>query len=167
MLDGSGNPFRQSVRVLGIYVRSQLIIFALDTLLYAIGFAIGHVPWWALFALIGGFCSFIPSVGSLVPLTLVGLTMLFSGRPWTDLAIVFAAWLAIQIVEGFVLQPLLLGKPLGLRALPVFLSMLAASLLFGPVGFVLAVPTLAVGNVFWQYFRKRTRDRSVRKTDAR
>src|ERR1700751_4396706 len=136
----SSNPFRQSVRVLGLYIRSQLIISGLETLLYATGFAIAHVPWWPLFALIGGICSLIPSIGSLITLGLVGLTMLVAGRGWTDVAIAFGAWVAIQAIEGFVLQPLLLGRPLGLRAVPVFLVLVAGSLLFGPLGFILAVP---------------------------
>ncbi len=153
-----GNPFRQSVRVLGLFIRSQLIIASIDTILYAVGFAIAKVPWWPLFALIGGFCSFIPSVGSLIPLSLVGITLLFAGRGWTNLAIAFGAWLAVQALEGFVLQPVLLSKPLGLRVLPVFLGLVAGGLLFGPVGFLLAVPVLAVGNVFWRYFRDRESD---------
>jgi hypothetical protein len=33
----SGNLFRQSVRVLGLFVRSQLIIAAVDMFLYATG----------------------------------------------------------------------------------------------------------------------------------
>jgi predicted PurR-regulated permease PerM len=79
--------------------------------------------------------------------------MLVGHRSWTDLAIAFGAWLVVQAVEGFVLQPLLFSKPLGLRALPVFLALLAGSFFFGPVGIVLAVPVLAVANVFWRYFR--------------
>jgi predicted PurR-regulated permease PerM len=151
----SGNPFRRSVRVLGLFVRSQLIIAAIDTVLYSAGFAIARVPWWPLFGLIGGCCSFVPGIGSLIPLTLVGITMLLADRGWTNLAIAFGTWLAVQVLEGFVLQPLLLSKPLGLRILPVFLALLVGSLLFGPVGFVLAVPVLAVANVFWRYFRDR------------
>ena len=151
----SSNPFRQSARVLGLYIRSQLIISATETLLYAIGFAIAHVPWWLLFALIGGTCSVIPSIGSLITLSLVGISMLLANRTWTELAIAFGAWVTIQAIEGFVLQPLLLGRPLGLRALPVFLALLAGSFLLGPIGFILAVPVLAVANVFWQYFRNR------------
>ena len=151
----TNNPFRQSVRVLGLYIRSQFIIAACETVLYAVGFAIGQVPAWPLFALVGGICSFIPGIGSLISLTLVGVTMLLAERGWTNLAIAFGTWLLVQVLEGFVLQPLLLSKPLGLRALPVFLALLAGSLLFGPVGFVLAVPVLAVANVFWRYFRDR------------
>lgn len=149
----SDNPFRQSARVLALYIRAQIIMAVADTVLYAIGFAIARVPWWPLFALIGGFCSFIPSVGSLIPLSLVAIAVGLGHRGWTDLAIAFGAWLLVQFVEGFVLQPILLSKPLGLRALPVFLALIAGSLFFGPIGFVLAVPVLAVTNVFWRYFR--------------
>jgi putative heme transporter len=159
----SDNPFRQSVRVLGLFVRSQFIIAGIDTVLYAAGFAIARVPWWPLFAIAGGMCSFLPGIGSLISLTLVGATMLLAGRDWTDLAIAFGTWLVVQVLEGFVLQPILLSKPLGLRALPVFLALLAGSLLFGPVGFVLAVPVLAVANVFWRYFRDRDLERPPRK----
>jgi putative heme transporter len=151
----SDNPFRQSARVLLLYVRAQIIIAMVETVLYALGFAIAHVPWWPLFAFIGGLCSFIPSIGSLISLSLVAVAMLLAQRGWTDLAIAFGAWLVVQAVEGFVLQPVLLSKPLGLRALPVFLALLAGSLFFGPIGFVLAVPVLAVTNVFWRYFRGR------------
>jgi putative heme transporter len=151
----SDNPFRQSARVLILFIRSQLIIAGVEVVLYAIGFAIAHVPWWAFFALVGGCCSLIPSVGSLIPLTLVGATMLIAGRDWTALAIAFGTWIGVQALEGFVLQPVLLGKPLGLRALPVFLAILAGSFLFGPIGLILAVPVLAVANVFWRYFRDR------------
>jgi predicted PurR-regulated permease PerM len=48
-----------------------------------------------------------------------------------------------------------MGRPLGLRPLLVFVALLAGSFLFGPIGFLLAVPILAVGNVFWRYFRER------------
>ena len=162
----SGNPFRQAIRVVGLYIRSQLIISAVETLLYAVGFAIAHVPWWPLFALIGGICSLVPSIGSLIPLGLVGLTMFVADRDWIGLAIAFGAWVAIQAIEGFVLQPLLLGRPLGLRAIPIFLALVAGSFFFGPLGFVLAVPVLAVANVFWQYFRSRNLERSLGKPDV-
>jgi|SRR5947209_10796667 len=162
----SNNPFQRAARVLGLYIRSQLIISGIEILLYATGFAIAHVPGWPLFALIGGICSLIPSIGSLIPLGLVALTMLVADRNWTHLAIAFGTWLATQAIEGFVLQPLLLGRPLGLRAVPVFVALVAGSLLFGPLGLVLAVPVLAVANVFWQYFRNRNLERSLGKPDV-
>ena len=111
------------------------------------------MPWWPLIAVVGGFCSFIPSVGSLIPLSLVGLAMLIGNRDWTYVAIAFGVWLAVQVLEGFVWQPLLLSKPLGLRTLPVFLALLAGSLLLRASRLRSGCARFGCSNVFWRYFR--------------
>jgi predicted PurR-regulated permease PerM len=149
-------PFRESVRVLGIYVRAQIAIAVIETILYAIGFGIAQAPLWPLLAILGGVSSLIPSFGSLISLVLVAAAMLLAQRDLTHLLIAFATWVMVQGIEAFVLQPILLSKPLGLKALPVFLALLAGGIFFGPIGFLLAVPVLAVSNVFWRYFRDRS-----------
>jgi predicted PurR-regulated permease PerM len=145
-------PVRESLRVLGLYVRAQVLIAVILTVLYAIGFGVARVPFWPLIAIVGGAASLIPRVGSLVPLALIVLANLLSDQDLTHLAIAFGAWVLIQGLEGFVIAPQLLSKPLGLRPWPVFLALLAGSFFFGPIGFFLAVPILAVGAVFWRYF---------------
>lgn len=149
-------PFRESARVLGIYLRAQIVIAVIVTILYAIGFGIAQVPLWPLIAVVSGISTLVPRFGSLVPLVLVGLAMLFAQSDLTHLLIAFGTWVVVQAVEGFVLQPILLSKPLGLKAIPVFLALLAGGIFFGPIGFLLAVPVLAVANVFWRYFRDRS-----------
>jgi len=148
-------PVRDSFRVLGLYIRAQILIAAILTVLYAVGFAIARVPLWPVIAILGGLSSFIPRIGSLIPLGLVALANLLGDRNMTHFLIAFAAWILIQFIEGFVITPRLLSKPLGLRPLPVFLALLAASFLFGPIGVLLAVPILAVGMVFWRYFLRK------------
>jgi putative heme transporter len=149
-------PFRESVRVLGRYIQAQITIAVVETILYAIGFWIAHVPLWPLLALLGGTFSLVPTFGSLITLVLVAAATLLAQRDLTHLLIAFATWVIVQGIEGFVLQPILLSKPLGLKAIPVFLALLAGGIFFGPVGFLLAVPVLAVANVFWRYFRDRS-----------
>ena len=149
-------PVRESVRVLGVYVRAQIAIALIVTVLYAVGFALARAPFWLLLAVIGGVSSLIPRFGSLIPLALVALSMLLANRDVTHLLIAFAAWVIVQAVEGFVLQPILLSKPLGLKALPVFLALLVGGMFFGPIGFFVAVPILAVANVFWRHARDRS-----------
>ncbi len=149
-------PVRESVRVLGVYIRAQIAIALIVTVLYAVGFALARAPFWLLLAVIGGVSSLIPRFGSLIPLALVALSMLLANRDVTHLLIAFAAWVVVQAVEGFVLQPILLSKPLGLKALPVFLALLVGGMFFGPIGFFVAVPILAVANVFWRHARDRS-----------
>ena len=149
----ASSPFRDSIRVLGVYVRAQVLIAAILTLLYAVAFSIARIPLWPVVALFGGLTSFIPRIGSLVPLALAALAWVLGDRNLMHLVIAFGGWVLIQAFEGFYLSPKLLSKPLGLRPLAVFLALLAGSIFFGPIGFLLAVPVLAIANVFWRYFR--------------
>jgi len=148
------NPVRESFRVLGLYIRAQLLIVLILAVLYAVGFAIARVPLWPVIAIIGGLSTLIPRVGSLIPLLLVVIANLLGDRNLTHLAIAFGAWVVIQGLEGFFITPRLLSKPLGLKPLPVFLALLAGSFLFGPVGLLVAVPILAIAGVFWRYLRR-------------
>ncbi|HEX4169356.1 MAG TPA: AI-2E family transporter [Bryobacteraceae bacterium] len=149
------NPFRDSAYVLGRYVRAQLLIAVILMLLYGVGFGIAKVPLWPAIAVLGGLANFIPRIGSLVPLALAAVTIGWVDWNLERFLIAFAAWLVIQVLEGFFITPRLLSKPLGLRPLPVFVALLAGSFLFGPLGLFLAVPILAVAAVFYRYWQNR------------
>lgn len=146
------NPFLESVRVLGLYVRAQVLIAVILTVLYAIGFAAARVPLWPVVAVLGGLSSFIPRLGALVPLLLSVLSIAILHWSLRHMLIAVAIWILIQVLEAFLITPRFLSKPLGLGALPVFLALLAGSFFFGPIGMLLAVPVLAVALVFWRYF---------------
>jgi predicted PurR-regulated permease PerM len=148
-------PVVESVRVLGVFVRARILIAVVQTILFAIGFAFARVPLWPLIAIVGGLSSFIPRVGVLVPLALVAIADLFGGVDLLHWTYAFGVWFVILLFDEFFLTPRLLSKPLGLRPVPVFLVLLAGSFFFGPIGFVLAVPVLAIAAVFWRYFRDR------------
>ncbi|HEY3454761.1 MAG TPA: AI-2E family transporter [Bryobacteraceae bacterium] len=148
-------PVVQSVRVLGLYVRARILIAVIQTILFAIGFAFARVPLWPLIAIAGGLASFIPRIGVLVPLVLVAIADLFGGVDLLHWTYAFGVWFVILLFDEFYLTPRLLSKPLGLRAIPVFFALIAGSFFFGPVGFILAVPVLAIAAVFWRYFRDR------------
>ncbi|HEY6990229.1 MAG TPA: AI-2E family transporter [Bryobacteraceae bacterium] len=148
-------PVVQSVRVLGLFVRARILIALIQTILFAIGFAFARVPLWPLIAIAGGLGSFIPRIGVLVPLVLVAIADLFGGVDLLHWTYAFGVWFVILLFDEFYLTPRLLSKPLGLRPLPVFLALIAGSFFFGPIGFILAVPVLAIAAVFWRYFRDR------------
>jgi predicted PurR-regulated permease PerM len=148
-------PVVESVRVLGLFVRARVLIAVIQTVLFAVGFAFARVPLWPLIAIAGGLASFIPRIGVLVPLVLVAIADLFGGVDLLHWTYAFGVWFVILLFDEFYLTPRLLSKPLGLRPVPVFLVLIAGSFFFGPIGFVLAVPVLAIAAVFWRYFRDR------------
>lgn len=150
------NPWRESVFVLGRWVRGQILIAVSLTIFYAVCFGVARVPWWPVIAVIGGIASVIPRVGGLIPIALASLAILLAGWDWTHFLIALGGWTCIQALEGFFLTPHFLGKPLGLKPWIVFVAVLAGSFIFGPLGLLLAVPVLAVAGVFYRYFRQRT-----------
>jgi hypothetical protein len=58
------------------------------------------------------------------------------------------------MVEGYVLTPRILGGRMSLHPMAVFLGMLIGGKLFGLLGIVLAVPTIAVAKVFLMFLRE-------------
>ena len=155
-----GRPVRDSVRVLGLYVRGQIVLSLALIVLYAAAFWALHVPYWVVIAVVGGVAAIVPHIGSLIPLGLAALSLLLAEAPAERFLMVVGLWLLIQLITYLVLMPRLVHRPLGLKELPAFAALLLGSLLFGPIGLLLAVPVLAIVLIFWRYFKVR-RDRET------
>ncbi len=145
-------PIRDSFRVLGLYVRGRILLCLILAALYALGFWAIHVPYWFVIGPLGGMASLIPSVGSLIPLGLAALAFVFVEASPGRYVMLLGVWILVLGIEAFVLVPRLIGRPLGLKEIPVLAALLLGSLVFGPIGLLLAVPALAVGMVFWRHF---------------
>jgi uncharacterized membrane protein len=61
---------------------------------------------------------------------------------------------AVQMFEGYFLTPRILGGRVSLHPMAVFLGMLIGGKLFGFLGIILAVPTIAVAKVFLMFSRE-------------
>ena len=95
-----------------------------------------HPLLWGLFAFL---FNFVPSIGAfIVAVPIVLLTLAERGA---GTALVMAvAQLGIGQLVGSVLEPLVLGRRMGLSPLVVLLSLLLWGWLWGPVGMLLSVP---------------------------
>ncbi len=143
--------------MIGLYLRGQFLLCLALSALYALAFWAVHVPYWYVIGVLGGFASFIPGIGSLLPLGFAALALALAEAPAARYLMLLGAWLVILGIEYFVLLPRLIGRPLRLKELPVLAALLLGSLVFGPIGFLVAVPVLAVGTVFWRHMRHRPR----------
>jgi predicted PurR-regulated permease PerM len=152
----SSNPFSASVRVLGLYIRAASLIFVIQVVLYCVGFAIAQVPFWGLLALLCALCGLIPRIGSVIGIGFVLLISIIAGTDVLHLGMAGAVWVLVQAIEGFWLTPRLIGKPLGLRPMAVFIALIVGSFAFGPFGLLIAVPVLAIAMVWVRYFKERS-----------
>lgn len=146
--------FDEVGRILQSYVLGQLMIALVMAVLYAIGFALLKVPAWAGIAALSGFLNVIPYVGTGAGMVLAtGLTFAHGGGIWRIVGILFV-FLVVQSVEGYYLTPRILGGRLSLHPMAVFLGLLIGGKLFGFLGVLLAVPVIAVVQVFLKFLRE-------------
>ena len=140
-------------RVVGGYVRGQ-IITSLVIGLYTTGvLLVLGVPNAVAFGVLAGFADIIPLVGAfiaVVPATLAA----FQESP-TKAAIVLGLLLLYQQFEDRFLVPRIYGQTLNLPALVVLLAVLVGGELLGVPGILLALPTAAAGRVFLDYYLDR------------
>lgn len=106
------------------------------------------------FAVLWGFLAFvlnyIPNFGSiLAAIPPVLLATLQEGPGWALL--VALGYLAVNIVMGNILEPMLMGRRLGLSPLVVLLSLFFWGWLWGPVGMLLSVPLTMVMKIVMEH----------------
>lgn len=140
--------------MLGEFIRTQAIVSLVDAVLIGVGLLVLGVPLalpLAVLTFIGGF---VPIVGAVVAGALGVLVALVSNGFTTALTVLVII-IAVQQIEGNVLQPMLQSRSLGLHGVVVLLAVTAGSTLFGIAGAFLAVPVAAAAAVVLRYLGER------------
>ena len=125
-------------RVLGGYIRGQLILALIVGLAAGIGTAILGVPYALVLGVLAGLFELVPMFGpvlSAIPALLAAAFMPFPTVLW-----VLLLFVVIQQVENNVLAPRISGDAVGLHPLGAMLALLVGFQLAGLLGGLFAVP---------------------------
>lgn len=144
---------------LGGFIRTQAIVSLVDATFIGIGLFILKVPLAGVLVVITFMGGFIPIVGAFVAGALAVLIALVSNGLTTAL-IVLAIIIAVQQLEGNVLQPWLQAKSMNLHAVIVLLAVTLGGSIFGITGAFLAVPAAATFTVVLRYLNERIAERA-------
>lgn len=136
---------------LGGFIRTQALVSLVDAVLIGIGLVILGVPLAYALAIITFIGGFVPIVGAFVAGGLAVLVALVANGPVNAL-IVLGIILAVQQLEGNVLQPWLQSKSMKLHAAIVLLAVTLGASTFGVIGAFLAVPVAAAVAVILRYY---------------
>jgi putative heme transporter len=137
---------------LGSYFRGQLLVALADAVGIGIGLVLLGVPLALPLAVLVFFGGLFPIVGAVVTGSLAVLVALADQGLVVGL-IVLGLVLAVQQLEGNVLEPLILGRAIHLHPLVILVSITAGAVVFGILGAFLAVPVAAVISVIVEDLR--------------
>jgi predicted PurR-regulated permease PerM len=144
--------------VLTAYVRATVVIAFTDAVgisLIALVLGLDFVLPIGVLVFIGGF---IPVVGAFVSGIAAVAVALVTVGPVTAL-IMFGGVLAVQQIEGHVLQPFLMGRLVRVHPLAVVVVIAIGALVAGIFGALIAVPLTAIINTVGQYLSGTRSDR--------
>ena len=126
------------------FVRGQLLVGGILSSLYFVGLNIIGVELSIVLALLSGFGNLIPYFGFLSGIILSSIMALVTFGDMSHLAQVLILYTVVQILEGTLITPKIVGDKVGLSPLVVILSIVIAGKLFGLLGIFLAIPSAAV-----------------------
>jgi predicted PurR-regulated permease PerM len=134
------------------FVRGQGTICLILAIFYGGSLSLVGLNFGLLIGIVSGLVSFIPYLGSLLGLVLsvgVALVQFWPDYPWVIL--IAGIFFFGQIIDGYVLQPKLIGEQVGLHPVWLMFALLAFGALFGFVGLMVAVPASASIAVLVRY----------------
>jgi len=141
---------RRGIVTLSGYTRTQILVALVDATGIGLGAAILGVPLALPLATLVFVGSFIPIVGAIATGAVAVLVALVA-KGWVVALIMLGVVLAVQQIEGHVLQPFLMGHAVSLHPVAVLLVVAAGSMAAGIVGALFAVPIAAVLNTVVLY----------------
>ncbi len=129
-------------RVVGGYLRGQVLLCGLLGLLVGVGMQLIGVPYALLLGVLAFIFGFIPVLGTLVSGTICVLLALTQG--WVIAVIVLVYFVAVHVIESDVVGPRIVGKSVGLHPVVSLAALLAGAELFGLGGALFAAPVAGV-----------------------
>jgi predicted PurR-regulated permease PerM len=152
---------KESDEMLGAFLRGQFMVMIALSILYWLGLSLIGLDFALLIGFIAGFVSFVPYLGLIVGITIAGIAVLFQTQDPINLLWVLAVFVVVQVIEGSVLTPWLVGERIGLHPVAVIFAVLAGGQLFGFVGVLLALPVAAVLAVIMRHLHEKYKQSNV------
>ncbi|MEL6088467.1 AI-2E family transporter [Bartonella schoenbuchensis] len=145
--------FYEMDRAIAGFVRGQGTVCLILGGYYAIGLTITGLNFGLLIGMFVGLISFIPYIGTMSGFILSGGVAWVQFYPdnWSRIVIVMVVFFIGQFIEGYILQPKLVGSSVGLHPVWLMFALFAFGSLFGFTGMLVAVPASAAIGVLVRF----------------
>lgn len=146
---------RECDEVLAAFLRGQLMVMVALGVVYAVGLQIVGLKLALMIGLLAGLGSIIPYFGFAIGIVSATAAALVQFGTFESVLMVWLVFAIGQAIEGWVLQPFLVGDKIGLHPVAVIFAIMAGGQLFGFVGMLLALPAAAVIMVLLRHAHER------------
>jgi len=127
----------------GRFLLMQMLLNFVFGLGMGVGLALIGVPNAPLWGVLAFVLRFIPFIGAWIALALPLLVSFATGTGWTEPLLVLAVFAVVDGVVTYVFEPMLYGRTTGISALALLISSALWTVLWGPIGLLLAPPITA------------------------
>lgn len=129
---------------LSAFVRGQVTVSLILAVLYSIGFVLIGIDLAIVLGVTSGLLFIIPYFGTLIGIIGGSLMALAKFGDLTHVLYVLG-WISfVQLLEGNLITPKVVGSAIGLNPVVYILALIVAGNLFGLVGLLVAIPVTAI-----------------------
>ena len=133
------------------FVRGRILIAVIMSIMFVVGYMFVGVPYAIILGILAGFISIVPYLG-LVAIP-VAIFLMFIGQLevpeadrmawWGILLWPTVVYTVINILDGWILTPLIQGKSTNLDPVTIFVAILAGGSVLGVYGMLISIPVAA------------------------
>lgn len=156
---------RECDEVMAAFLRGQLMVMVALGIIYAVGLQFVGLKLALMIGLLAGLGSIVPYFGFVIGIISATAAALVQFGNFDAVLMVWVVFAIGQAVEGWVLQPYLVGDKIGLHPVAVIFAIMAGGQLFGFVGMLLALPAAAVIMVLLRHAHERYQQSQLYQTD--
>ena len=163
LLDDILFMLRRFTEIMTTFFRGQLTIALIMGALFGTGLFLAGVKFGFLLGFAAGMLNIIPYFGTMVGLSTILPVAAFQdgGGIWL-VAASLAIFAAVQMVEGYLLTPKIMGDRTGLHPTVIIFSVFFWGIALGGIqGMILAIPLTAFIVALWQRILQRIKGRKV------
>ena len=119
--------------------------------MYGIGFSLLGIENALFFAILCGILEIVPFIGNLTGTFLTVVVAAMNGADTNVLIGIIIVYGVVQFIQGWVLEPLIVGAQVKINSLFTIMALIIGELLWGIPGVILAIPLTAMFKIVCDY----------------
>ncbi|QMS85886.1 AI-2E family transporter [Candidatus Xianfuyuplasma coldseepsis] len=151
----------------GAYIRGQLLLMLAIGIAATILYRLIGLQYFFIFGIIVGLTNIIPYFGAIIAMIPVVIYAVITSDTGPGPIVVVLVNVGLQMIEGNIFQPIIMGRQLEMHAIIIIVSILFFGSLFGTIGVIFAAPMAATIRVLIEFYRDKRNTANQQNLDLR